>query len=798
MINEYYQERLKLLGLTEEKNKRIIYRDGIPATVPIFHPDKERDALVIPYTSPTGEYCQCLQGKKVIDFERIRFRIPQRIQNKKGESKTIKYWQPPKSDVYTYLPPAIVDKYIKVEKVRTLYVIEGEFKAIAGSLLDLDFIGIGGIFNFKDKQKNEIDEYLKNIIEKLEVKNIVIVQDADCRTIKYEAEKDLAERLKSFSTAVANFVELLRPFDVNCYFCHVDEKYLQTAKGLDDLLALDGIDKEKVRQELEMFTTGQKEMFQCITLNGSVQDRLKKHFWLDGVSKFYEQYKSIIQERAFIYQGRSYYWDGVKVVNAWYKEATSYLRIGTDFYKKVWIKSSHKNKKDQKPSLELLRWKISEITRDFNGNKNAIDYIPKFDSFINLPCNTHLYRRIIEVEHDGHKSQFYNLYNPLEHDITPGSWPNIELFLKHIFDSENTSGENLYEFGLDWLQLCCYDPTQKIPVLCVVSRERNTGKSTFLHFLKLIFKENAAILDNERFTGKFTSHFVYKLIVGIDEGFIPVEQKLMKERIKNYSTGFTIWLEGKGTDAMEIDNHIHLIMCSNDEKNFMQIDDGENRFAVLKVKKLEYDNPNMLADMEKEIPHFIHYLSNRKLKYEQGKSRFSFYPKVYETAALIAVQERTLNVSWQAIKEYIRNYFEDFGFSNIYLSIKDIIEGVNNQSSRIKISERNVKDYIEDELGYKKKKTQRYKVYYLTECIEVENPSTTSISKLGRPFEFAMNDWLTEEEIKDLKEFNSPPSESDIEREDDQVYERELDFYENYEPNPVEEKTPGFPENILQ
>ena len=126
MINEYYQERLKLLGLTEEKNKRIIYRDGIPATVPIFHPDKERDALVIPYTSPTGEYCQCLQGKKVIDFERIRFRIPQRIQNKKGESKTIKYWQPPKSDVYTYLPPAIVDKYIKVEKVRTLYVIEGE------------------------------------------------------------------------------------------------------------------------------------------------------------------------------------------------------------------------------------------------------------------------------------------------------------------------------------------------------------------------------------------------------------------------------------------------------------------------------------------------------------------------------------------------------------------------------------------------------------------------------------------------------------------------------------------------
>ena len=699
MINEYYQERLKKLGLTEETNKRVIYREGTPSSVPIFHPDKERDALVIAYTSPSGECSQCLNGKKVIDFERLRYRIPQRIQDRKGVTRTIKYWQPPKSDVYTYLPPSIVEKYIKGEKVRTLYVIEGEFKAIAGSLLDLDFVGIGGIFNFKDKQKNEIDEYLKNIIEKLEVKNIVIVQDADCRSIKYEANKDLSERLNSFSTAVANFVELLRPYDVNCYFCHVDEKYLQTAKGLDDLLALEGIEKESVRQELEMFTTGQKTMFQCITLNGSVQDRLKKHFFLDGQARFYEQYKSIIQERAFIYKGKSYYWDGVKVVNAWLKEAMSYLRIGTDFYKKVWVVSSHKNKKNQKPALELLPWKIQEITRDFNGNKNAIDYIPKFDSFINLPCNTDNYRRIVEIEYEGHKSQFYNLYNSLEHDQIPGEWPNIEQFLRHIFNSENTIGENLYEFGLDWLQLCYFDPTQKLPVLCPVSRERNTGKSTFLHFLKLIFKDNAAILDNDRFKGQFTAHFVYKLIVGIDEGFVAVEQKTIKERIKNYSTGFTIWYEGKGKNPIEIDNHIHLVMCSNDEKNFMQIDDGENRFAVLKIKKLEYDNPNLLRDMEDEIPHFIYFLANRKLKYEQGKTRFSFDPLVYETEALKAVQERTLNVVWQAIRDYIRNYFEDFGFSIIYLSIKDIIDGVNNLSTRIQFSERNVKVQYEYELG---------------------------------------------------------------------------------------------------
>lgn len=126
----------------------------------------------------------------------------------------------------------------------------------------------------------------------------------------------------------------------------------------------------------------------------------------------------------------------------------------------------------------------------------------------------------------------YNMYTELNHEMEPGEWPNIEKFLRHIFQSKNTSGETMYEFGLDYIQLSYFNPTQRLPILCPVSRERNTGKSTFLNFLQLIFQENMSILDNERFTGKFTSHFVHKLVVALDEGFIPIEQKLMKERIK--------------------------------------------------------------------------------------------------------------------------------------------------------------------------------------------------------------------------------------------------------------------------
>ena len=277
--------------------------------------------------------------------------------------------------------------------------------------------------------------------------------------------------------------------------------------------------------------------------------------------------------------------------------------------------------------------------------------IPKYDQFVNLPCNTKDYRRIIQYVHEGITTYSYNLYNELNHTITPGDFPTIKQFLRHIFSAKNTAGDSLYEFGLDYIQITFFNPTQKLPVLCFVSKERNTGKSTFLQFMRLIFQENTAILDNERFTGKFTSHFVHKLVVALDEGFIPIEQKLMKERIKNYSTGQTQWLEGKGKDANEIDNFMHLILCSNDENNFMQIDEGENRFAVIKVPTLPFDDPKILQKLEKEVGHFLHFLSHRKLFYETGKSRFSFDTKIYETEILKKVQERTMNKVHKEIRQ---------------------------------------------------------------------------------------------------------------------------------------------------
>ena len=66
------------------------------------------------------------------------------------------------------------------------------------------------------------------------------------------------------------------------------------------------------------------------------------------------------------------------------------------------------------------------------------------------------------------------------------------MFLKHIFQEQ-------LEIGLDYLALLYRKPTQPLPVLCLVSHERNTGKTTFLNFVKEIFGLNVTYNKTDDF-----------------------------------------------------------------------------------------------------------------------------------------------------------------------------------------------------------------------------------------------------------------------------------------------------------
>lgn len=285
-----------------------------------------------------------------------------------------------------------------------------------------------------------------------------------------------------------------------------------------------------------------------------------------------------------------------------------YMRIGTSYYKNV-----KKPLASGDNITSMVPWSVECIKQDHG--KTYLSLIPKYDGFCFVPNHLH-YQRVID--------DFYNRYNPFTHDPQAGNPLLTLVFLNHIF------GEQL-NLGLDYLKILLLYPMQMLPILCLVSTERNTGKTTFLNFLKAIFGDNMTLNSNEDFRSNFNAEWAHKLIIGVDETFL--DKKEDSERLKSLSTSKYYKIEAKGVDRQEIEFFGKFILCSNNEDNFIFIDPGEIRYWIRKLQPLAVDNKDLLKELRQEIPCFIQYLIERPFT-TQPVTRMWFRAEQLQTPSL--------------------------------------------------------------------------------------------------------------------------------------------------------------------
>ena len=224
---------------------------------------------------------------------------------------------------------------------------------------------------------------------------------------------------------------------------------------------------------------------------------------------------------------------------------------------------------------KLYKRAKSTIKDDFGAD--ILKAIPKYKAFTNMPSHTN-YQQVI--------NNCYNKYSPFTHEPADGDWSTTKFFLEHIF------GEH-YEYGLDYIQILYQHPTQILPILCLVSKENKTGKTTFLDFLKLIFGENACKVGNAELSNEFNSFTATRLVVGVDETFL--EKKTTIEKIKMLSTSNRIAMQRKGVDHEEMWHFAKYILVSNNEDNFIYASDEDVRYWVRKVPVIQKEIPDMLT-----------------------------------------------------------------------------------------------------------------------------------------------------------------------------------------------------------
>ena len=392
------------------------------------------------------------------------------------------------------------------------------------------------------------------------------------------------------------------------------------------------------------------------------------------------------------------------------KEKEEFIRVGTTLYKLV-----------NQPRLnggyvkKRIVWNNETLRQDYG--KDYLATVPKYDGFCTVPDHVD-YRPVVD--------KFLNIYEPIDHQPKEGDFSHIQSLVRHIFGEQ-------YELGMDYLQLLYLQPIQKLPILLLVSEERNTGKSTFLNFLKALFQDNVTFNTNEDFRSQFNSDWAGKLLIMVDE--VLLSRREDSERLKNLSTTLSYKVEAKGKDRDEIAFFAKFVLCSNNEYLPIIIDAGETRYWVRKIDRLQSDDTDFLQKLKAEIPAFLYHLQHRLL-FTERKSRMWFAPSLLHTEALQRIIRSNRNRLEVEMHELILDILDRVGSDTFSFCPDDILVLLTN--SHVKAERHQVRRVLQERWKLKPAHNTltytTYQVDYTRECRYAPKRTTGRFYTVTREF----------------------------------------------------------------
>lgn len=387
-----------------------------------------------------------------------------------------------------------------------------------------------------------------------------------------------------------------------------------------------------------------------------------------------------------------------------------YVRVGVD-----WFKTIEKENRYGGTDHVLKAWDKSTMTDDHT--KSIFQLCPKYDDFIIIPDN---------INYVQSKKNCYNLYSKFIHTphpdtdpvtgsattVTDKDIPNILKLLNHIF------GEQI-EQGLKYFKILYETPRQILPILSLVSEPRETGKTTMLNFVEMIFGQNSVLINPEDLTHSFNSGYATKNIIIIDEGV--VEKNTSVEKLKALVSAKRVSVSQKFVSAYSIPFYGKAIICSNKVKSFMRIDSEEIRFWVRVIPEISNGRDASFEDkLFKEIPMFLRYLLQLPAITNPTQSRMIFSREEIQTDALTNVKNESKSGLLKDIEILIEYYFNNeypklehkgrIPANSFEADAKDIKERWFKHDTKISFSY--IRSVIEDQMKLVAAKPKKYYVFH--------------------------------------------------------------------------------------
>ena len=272
-------------------------------------------------------------------------------------------------------------------------------------------------------------------------------------------------------------------------------------------------------------------------------------------------------------------------------------------------------------------------------------------------------------------------------------------------------------------------PQQILPVLVLASTERQTGKTTFLNFLEILFGDNYVNIAPDELTGTFNHLYATKNIIAIDETVL--EKQSSVEKIKAIATQKSMAVNQKFVSQYKVPFFGKIIIGTNREHDFMRIDEEEIRFWVRRVGVIKHRITDIEQKMTSEIPYFLRYLQQLP-EIDMSKSRMIFTEEEIRTQYLEVVMDESKNTLRKELEMLIEDAFmQDRNMNEFKMTAMDIkkiwFEKNNNYNNPY------IHKVLKNDMKVPIGKNQRY--YPL----EGEN------SKIGTPYIFKRENFVKEE-----------------------------------------------------
>lgn len=164
-------------------------------------------------------------------------------------------------------------------------------------------------------------------------------------------------------------------------------------------------------------------------------------------------------------------------------------------------------------------------------------------------------------------------------------------YLDHVFQIVCGGNEHLYGYLIVWMADAVQNPRRRPGTAVVLQGKQGSGKGITLNpFISLFGNHGFKITNPRHLTGHFNAHLETVQMLYADEAF-NTRDKTAEGVLKGLVTEDLLTVERKGIDSYQAENHIRIVMSSNNEW-VIPAGFDERRFFVLKVL------PDKIGDIE--------------------------------------------------------------------------------------------------------------------------------------------------------------------------------------------------------